>query len=54
MNLAAPLGKSSQQMLPLKNAGNIDVLLKLKVMLTFTFLIRSGFWVSLGDIWGSG
>ncbi|KAM3614616.1 uncharacterized protein V6R79_016875 [Siganus canaliculatus] len=28
--LSAPLGKSSQQMLPLKNAGNIDVQLKLK------------------------
>lgn len=40
-------------MLPLKNAGNIDVLLKLKVILTFTFLIRSGVWVSLSDILGS-
>ncbi|XP_076016807.1 centrosomal protein of 192 kDa isoform X2 [Genypterus blacodes] len=28
--LSAPLGKSSQQTLPLKNAGNIDVQLKLK------------------------
>lgn len=40
-------------MLPLKNAGNIDVQLKLKVILTFTFLIRSGFWVSFCDISGS-
>lgn len=40
-------------MLPLKNAGNIDVQLKLKVILTFTFLIRSGVWVSLCDILGS-
>lgn len=30
LSLAAPVGKSSQQMLPLKNAGNIDVQLKLK------------------------
>ncbi|XP_035528184.1 centrosomal protein of 192 kDa [Morone saxatilis] len=30
VSLSAPLGKSSQQMLPLKNAGNIDVQLKLK------------------------
>ncbi|TWW79708.1 Centrosomal protein of 192 kDa [Takifugu flavidus] len=30
ISLAAPLGKSSQQVLPLKNAGNIDVQLKLK------------------------
>lgn len=37
-------------MLPLKNAGNIDVQLKLKVILTFTFLIRLGLWVSLCDI----
>lgn len=40
-------------MLPLKNAGNIDVQLKLKVILTFTFLIGSGVWVSLCDILGS-
>lgn len=31
VGLTAPLGKSSQQMLPLKNAGNIDVQLKLKI-----------------------
>ncbi|XP_034553288.1 centrosomal protein of 192 kDa isoform X2 [Notolabrus celidotus] len=31
VSLSAPLGKSSQQMLPLKNAGNIDVQLKLKL-----------------------
>ncbi|XP_042345281.1 centrosomal protein of 192 kDa [Plectropomus leopardus] len=31
VSLSAPLGKSSQQMLPLKNAGNIDVQLKLKI-----------------------
>ncbi|XP_035802018.2 centrosomal protein of 192 kDa isoform X3 [Amphiprion ocellaris] len=30
VSLSAPLGKSSQQTLPLKNAGNIDVQLKLK------------------------
>ncbi|KAM7382415.1 hypothetical protein PAMP_002143 [Pampus punctatissimus] len=30
VSLCAPLGKSSQQTLPLKNAGNIDVQLKLK------------------------
>ncbi|XP_026149203.1 centrosomal protein of 192 kDa isoform X2 [Mastacembelus armatus] len=30
ISLSAPLGKSSQQSLPLKNAGNIDVQLKLK------------------------
>ncbi|KAK7930687.1 hypothetical protein WMY93_007082 [Mugilogobius chulae] len=30
VSLTAPVGKSSQQMLPLKNAGNIDVQLKLK------------------------
>ncbi|XP_054477161.1 centrosomal protein of 192 kDa [Anoplopoma fimbria] len=30
VSLSAPPGKSSQQMLPLKNAGNIDVQLKLK------------------------
>uniref|UniRef100_UPI0037E7D549 centrosomal protein of 192 kDa n=1 Tax=Semicossyphus pulcher TaxID=241346 RepID=UPI0037E7D549 len=30
VSLSAPLGKSCQQMLPLKNAGNIDVQLKLK------------------------
>uniref|UniRef100_A0AAV2MAT6 Centrosomal protein of 192 kDa n=1 Tax=Knipowitschia caucasica TaxID=637954 RepID=A0AAV2MAT6_KNICA len=30
VSLTAPLGKSSQQILPLKNAGNIDVQLKLK------------------------
>nr|XP_020462386.1 LOW QUALITY PROTEIN: centrosomal protein of 192 kDa [Monopterus albus] len=30
ISLSAPLGKSSQQILPLKNAGNIDVHLKLK------------------------
>ncbi|XP_072317794.1 centrosomal protein of 192 kDa isoform X2 [Eucyclogobius newberryi] len=30
VSLTAPMGKSSQQMLPLKNAGNIDVQLKLK------------------------
>ncbi|XP_068179644.1 centrosomal protein of 192 kDa [Antennarius striatus] len=30
VSLSAPLGKSSQAMLPLKNAGNIDVQLKLK------------------------
>ncbi|XP_028435208.1 centrosomal protein of 192 kDa isoform X1 [Perca flavescens] len=30
ISLSAPLGKSSQQTLPLKNAGNIDVQLKLK------------------------
>ncbi|XP_053182298.1 centrosomal protein of 192 kDa [Scomber japonicus] len=30
LSLCAPLGKSSQQTLPLKNAGNIDVQLKLK------------------------
>lgn len=30
LSLTAPVGKSSQQMLPLKNAGNIDVQLKLK------------------------
>ncbi|XP_056290775.1 centrosomal protein of 192 kDa isoform X2 [Pseudoliparis swirei] len=30
VSLSAPAGKSSQQMLPLKNAGNIDVQLKLK------------------------
>ncbi|XP_044216252.1 centrosomal protein of 192 kDa isoform X2 [Thunnus albacares] len=30
VSLYAPLGKSSQQTLPLKNAGNIDVQLKLK------------------------
>ncbi|KAF7654653.1 hypothetical protein LDENG_00066660 [Lucifuga dentata] len=30
VSLSAPLGKSSQQKLPLKNAGNIDVQLKLK------------------------
>uniref|UniRef100_A0A4W6EYV6 Centrosomal protein 192 n=1 Tax=Lates calcarifer TaxID=8187 RepID=A0A4W6EYV6_LATCA len=42
VSLSAPLGKSSQQTLPLKNAGNIDVQLKLKVILTFTFLIRCG------------
>uniref|UniRef100_A0A667ZNW0 Centrosomal protein 192 n=1 Tax=Myripristis murdjan TaxID=586833 RepID=A0A667ZNW0_9TELE len=45
VSLSAPLGKSSQQTLPLKNAGNIDVQLKLKVILTFAFLIRSGIWV---------
>uniref|UniRef100_A0A3B5AZK2 Centrosomal protein 192 n=1 Tax=Stegastes partitus TaxID=144197 RepID=A0A3B5AZK2_9TELE len=50
VSLSAPLGKSSQQTLPLKNAGNIDVQLKLKVILTFTFLIRFGVWVSLCDI----
>uniref|UniRef100_A0A3Q3XJH5 Centrosomal protein 192 n=1 Tax=Mola mola TaxID=94237 RepID=A0A3Q3XJH5_MOLML len=32
VSLSAPLGKSSQQMLPLKNAGNIDVQLKLTVI----------------------
>uniref|UniRef100_UPI003AACF527 centrosomal protein of 192 kDa n=1 Tax=Centroberyx gerrardi TaxID=166262 RepID=UPI003AACF527 len=31
VSLSAPLGKSSQQTLPLKNAGNIDVQLKLKI-----------------------
>ncbi|KAM4633668.1 centrosomal protein of 192 kDa [Polymixia lowei] len=30
VSLSAPLGKSSQQTLPLKNAGNIDVQLRLK------------------------
>lgn len=40
-------------MLPLKNAGNIDVQLKLKASLTFTCLIRSGVRVSFCDIWGS-
>ncbi|XP_032374126.1 centrosomal protein of 192 kDa isoform X3 [Etheostoma spectabile] len=30
VSLSAPLGKSSQQTLPLKNAGNLDVQLKLK------------------------
>ncbi|XP_047188931.1 centrosomal protein of 192 kDa isoform X1 [Scophthalmus maximus] len=30
LSLSAPLGTSSKQMLPLKNAGNIDVQLKLK------------------------
>uniref|UniRef100_G3NHS0 Centrosomal protein 192 n=1 Tax=Gasterosteus aculeatus aculeatus TaxID=481459 RepID=G3NHS0_GASAC len=32
VSLSAPAGKSSQQTLPLKNAGNIDVQLKLKVI----------------------
>lgn len=31
VSLSAPLGESCQQMLPLKNAGNIDVQLKLKI-----------------------
>ncbi|XP_074538794.1 centrosomal protein of 192 kDa isoform X2 [Halichoeres trimaculatus] len=31
VSLSAPWGKSSQQMLPLKNAGNIDVRLKIKL-----------------------
>uniref|UniRef100_A0A674MQY1 Centrosomal protein 192 n=1 Tax=Takifugu rubripes TaxID=31033 RepID=A0A674MQY1_TAKRU len=43
ISLAAPLGKSSQQVLPLKNAGNIDVQLKLKVILTFPFLLALWF-----------
>uniref|UniRef100_A0A3P8SAC8 Centrosomal protein 192 n=1 Tax=Amphiprion percula TaxID=161767 RepID=A0A3P8SAC8_AMPPE len=47
VSLSAPLGKSSQQTLPLKNAGNIDVQLKLKVILTFTFLIRFGEYILL-------
>ncbi len=29
--LRAPLGQTAKQTLPLKNAGNIDVLLRLKV-----------------------
>lgn len=37
VSLYAPVGKCSEQTLPLKNAGNIDVCLKLKVILTFYF-----------------
>uniref|UniRef100_A0A3B5MTQ8 Centrosomal protein 192 n=1 Tax=Xiphophorus couchianus TaxID=32473 RepID=A0A3B5MTQ8_9TELE len=40
-HLFAPVGKCSEQNLPLKNAGNIDVRLKLKVILTFFMLFRS-------------
>uniref|UniRef100_A0A8C5GIS4 Centrosomal protein 192 n=1 Tax=Gouania willdenowi TaxID=441366 RepID=A0A8C5GIS4_GOUWI len=37
VRLSAPLHKSSQQTLPLKNAGNIEVQLKLKVIISITF-----------------
>uniref|UniRef100_A0A3B3WTF6 Abnormal spindle-like microcephaly-associated protein ASH domain-containing protein n=1 Tax=Poecilia mexicana TaxID=48701 RepID=A0A3B3WTF6_9TELE len=39
-HLFAPVGKCSEQTLPLKNAGNIDVRLKLKVILSF-FMFHS-------------
>jgi len=38
--LQAPLGQTAKQTLPLKNAGNIDVLLKLKVPDELYFLIH--------------
>uniref|UniRef100_A0A8C5C2M4 Uncharacterized protein n=1 Tax=Gadus morhua TaxID=8049 RepID=A0A8C5C2M4_GADMO len=50
ISLSAPLGQARQQDLPLKNAGNIEVKLKLKVILTFAFLIRSVVCLSLCDI----
>uniref|UniRef100_A0A8C4EH07 Centrosomal protein 192 n=1 Tax=Dicentrarchus labrax TaxID=13489 RepID=A0A8C4EH07_DICLA len=37
VSLSAPLGKSSQQMLPLKNAGNIDVFCDLDIAIWIIF-----------------
>uniref|UniRef100_A0A672Y5X5 Centrosomal protein 192 n=1 Tax=Sphaeramia orbicularis TaxID=375764 RepID=A0A672Y5X5_9TELE len=47
VSLSAPLGKSSQQTLPLKNAGNIDVQLKLKTNEIPSFPIYITFTLSL-------